>query len=305
MALRSSNHSFEKLLDFAEAKLSKKEDIARFFYYWIGQNIAYDVTVDTYELNESHYATETQPQFIYEHRKATCLGFTNLYAAFLSYFDINHRTVMGYSRHQSNILNKIKPTLDHVWSAIELEGNWHLVDVTWAFTQIDSPQSRDHYFMTPPEAFANDHLPMDPEWFLDGPNLSLEDFEKQPFITPLYYGMTEKEDLIPQIEQNELGETVLRVQSIRGLRFSLTAVNQDNRKAAKLKYKVKRAKGVVEFTLKNGQDGLVLRLDADRRLNSGTYMAFNGLMFIPHTDWKPTDSPNFLRFSTKQERFKK
>lgn len=305
LAQRASDRSYDDLLEYVDSKLSKKEDIARFFYYWIGQNITYDVTVDTYELNEAHYAAETQPQFIYEHRKATCLGFTNLYAAFLSYFDINHRSVMGYSRHQSNILKKIKPTLDHVWSAIESDGNWHLVDVTWAFTQIDSPQSRDHYFMTPPEVFANDHLPLDPEWFLDAPYLSLGDFEEQPFINPLYFGMTEKESLTPQIDQNELGETILRIRSIRGWRFSLAAVNQNNRKAKKLKYRIKRAKGVVEFTLKNDHDGLVLRLDADRRFRSGTFITLNGLMFIPHTDWKPADKPNFLQFSTKKERFKK
>jgi len=305
LAERSSDFSYDQLLDYTEAKLTDKEDIARFFYYWIGQNIEYDLTVDAFELNQPHYAQKTQPLFVFEARKATCLGFTNLYRSFLEYFDITHKSIIGYTRQASNILQNINPVLDHIWSAIHFDDQWHLVDVTWAFANVKTPVSRDHYFMTPPQVFRNDHLPLDDEWFLDGQKLSLEDFKKQPFINPFYYGVAKGADIEPVMEVNEAGETVLYFPLLKGWRFSLSAVNQKNEKTVKLKYKMKRGKDDIQFTLKNYEPGTVLRLDATRKEVNGLFSSYQGLAFLRHTDWQAESKAPFLQFSTKQQRFKK
>ena len=305
LAESTSHYSYDELLDFVDTKLSDQKDIARFFYYWIGLNIKYDVSVNMAELSQPHYPRETEPAYIFKTRKATCMGYNNLYDSFLEYFGIIHKDILGYTRHSTNVIKNITPVMDHVWSAIYIDDQWHLVDVTWSVEQIQNPESRDHYFMTPSHIFNNDHLPLDAEWFLDGHEMSLEDFEKQPLFNPLYYGVTGLSDIPIKKEVNELGETVLYFPPMNGWRFGLAAVDKNGNKKVRLKYKMKRVKGAIKFTLKNYEPGMTLRLNATRKQADGTYASIPGLAYLKYPDWQGEKRRPFRQFSTKQDRFKK
>ena len=304
MATSAASFDYDQLVDFAEEQLTEEEDIARFFYYWIGQNITYDFTTAVFGLENGLTAKETQPDFVIRHKKATCTGYTNLYSTFLSYFGILHRTVLGYSRHQSNLLEQIPPVLDHAWSAIYLNGKWQLVDVSWANGFIDSPMMRDHYFLTSPKAFINDHLPVDEEWFLGAEKIGLKDFERQPFINVPYFGLTQKAVIRPKFSKTNQGEWVVELDDIKGLNLKLLVIETTGKAAKSLKYKKKKNKAdrSIRFVLRNYEPGDLLRLDALRVGQNSQVTNFIGLAYLAHPDWQWPKTEEFRQFSTKQNR---
>lgn len=67
---------------------------------------------------------------------------------------------VGYSADKPVTLSS---RTDHEWNAIELDGNWYLIDCTWGSGHMESGSNvkefEDFYFLTDPKFFIFDHFP--------------------------------------------------------------------------------------------------------------------------------------------------
>lgn len=193
-----------ELTDFAKSNIKDKRELAKFFYYWIGENIDYDddffnrkirgnITHDEYLKTQNHYE-------VFDSKKAICAGYANLYEWFMFEVEIEVEIISGHIRDERNHYVDLSSTeFLHGWNAIKIDNKWLLVDSTWGATN-DLSQS-EFYFDIKPEWAILTHFPKDEKWQLLENPLSLEEFNKSKFVNQLWFyaGFTD----IPRLMQDE------------------------------------------------------------------------------------------------------
>lgn len=185
------NIEIKDLTDFVTKNISDKEQIAKFYYYWINLNIQYDfekrdkwrkenATFD--EINDSE-----NPLLVYEEKKGVCSGYSSLYKMFMNLSNIDCVIISGYAKTLDNLI--LDPGLDdnyrHAWNAVKIDNYWLLVDTTWA-QQFEESIS-DFYFNTSPERLILSHYPEDEKWQLMENPITISDFNEQPYVDSLYF----------------------------------------------------------------------------------------------------------------------
>ena len=157
----------EHLSQFSNLEDEQKVYLA---YYWIINNIVYDY--DGYRNKNS----EPLPENYFRQRKTICAGYSFLFRKFLlcmNYPESKIKIINGYSKGEGYSPFE-EPIVNHAWNAVEIKGQWCLVDATW-----DAGKSSNFYLCTPPRCFIRDHLPEDNDeyQFLKNP-ISLEKFHQ-------------------------------------------------------------------------------------------------------------------------------
>lgn len=177
--------------NYIKDKLKSDEKLANFFYHWIGRNISYDheglaqvkegiIPSDDFYSNQDEYD-------VYESRKGVCAGYANLYKWFMDELDIEAVLIIGYIRDPRNHyveLNK-DDNYRHGWNAIKLNNEWKLVDTTWGNS--NDPTQSEYYFDINPEWLIITHYPEESKWQLLDEPLSLEEFNKSKYISPVWF----------------------------------------------------------------------------------------------------------------------
>lgn len=171
----------------------------RAIFSWITQHIAYKT---------NRYKRNANPLFIIEDTgalkpldervaisvlqagEAVCDGYARLFKTLCDYAGLEAVLIHGYAI-ASGRNTGFRP--NHSWNAVRINGNWQLLDVTWAagFIDLNSNQyiSRvdERYFLTLPEIFIRDHYPEEHRWtLLSEPPLHKE-YKRSPFIFTAYY----------------------------------------------------------------------------------------------------------------------
>ncbi len=170
--------SYADLASWLTADLHTDHEKFRVLFRWITDNISYSKSNKSGDANK-----------VLRSKKAVCAGYAALLEAMCNYAGIYCETVIGYSKTDINDINKPLKTIDHAWNAVELNGKWYLVDVTWATSYYDRKTKKtvksfnELYYLTSPEAFAAKHFPKDEKWQLLDKPVSKSDFIK----SPIYY----------------------------------------------------------------------------------------------------------------------
>ena len=159
--------------DYLSLKASnlKEEQKVYLAYYWIINNIKYDhagLAAGTDVIN---------PDDVFPIRKTVCSGYSLMLKELLlamNYSESKILYISGYSKGAGYSIYKF-PTVDHAWNAVEINGEWCLIDSTW-----DAGSKREYYLCTPPRCFVRDHLPGNNNslQFLEKP-ITVETFHKQ------------------------------------------------------------------------------------------------------------------------------
>ena len=194
------------LTTYAEENLKDKEELARFFYYWIGSNIQYDEEtfskVISGEISSERFWELQDESVVYENRKGVCAGYANLYKWFLDWADIETVVISGHIRDLRNHYVELESddNFRHAWNAIKLNDKWLLVDTTWGTS--NDKETSEYYFDIKPELSIITHYPTDNKWQLLKEPLTLEEFNKSQFIKPIWFkiGFTEVPKLMTDKE---------------------------------------------------------------------------------------------------------
>lgn len=182
-----------ELSDFAQKKLKKKEDLAFFFYYWIGENITYD-----YQFLEDKKKNINNPSFyniylkkqnehqVYKDRKGVCSGYANLFNWFMNEIGIESKYVNGHIRDKRNHYVRVESSdFRHAWNIIKIQDKWLIVDSTWGAS--GNTKVSDFYFDLKPEIAIITHFPEKEEWQLLDKPLSLKEFNDSKFIDSIWF----------------------------------------------------------------------------------------------------------------------
>lgn len=123
---------------------------------------------------------------VLNNRDAVCVGYARLFTTLCDFAGIRSEIIIGYARGNPN-RPVSKFGVNHYWNAVFLEGEWQLLDATWASGFITSGGEQfvkeydGNYFLTSPELFIKDHYPDDVRWTLL-PNAKVpHEFRFSPF----------------------------------------------------------------------------------------------------------------------------
>jgi transglutaminase/protease-like cytokinesis protein 3 len=119
-------------------------------------------------------------------RMAVCEGYARLFKCLCEHAGIPAEIITGYARTSRN-KSAAKFVSNHSWNAVFFDGQWHLLDATWASGYSTWPAGEfvkhydSFYFLTEPEGFANDHFPDDQRWLLLDEAPTISEFQFHPF----------------------------------------------------------------------------------------------------------------------------
>uniref|UniRef100_K7FM53 Transglutaminase-like domain-containing protein n=1 Tax=Pelodiscus sinensis TaxID=13735 RepID=K7FM53_PELSI len=171
-------------------KVRSKLETVRAIWMWLCHNIQYDVDGFLGLSPKIH-----TPEQVLQTRRGVCSGYAHLCREMCREAGLSCIEVSGHGRgtgyQQGLDCQQKKP--NHMWNAVQLEGQWHLLDACWGAGIVDEekrlfiPRHDDFFFLTDPEHFIETHWPEEPQGQLVQPRVSLEDFEQSVFKTSEFF----------------------------------------------------------------------------------------------------------------------
>ena len=179
---------------------------ARAIFRWITANIEYDMSRYTRSATSLRQAKPVSRDTTYDDRSlneriaynvmkkgaAVCDGYARLFQALCDYAGVRSTIISGFARSDGD-----RPGLrfgaNHSWNAVYLDSAWHLLDATWASGYVISGTNTfvknldESYYLAPPERFARNHYPEEPQWALLSEPHTPTEFQHSPFKPMAFY----------------------------------------------------------------------------------------------------------------------
>ncbi|XP_014668665.1 PREDICTED: kyphoscoliosis peptidase-like [Priapulus caudatus] len=173
---------------------------ARAIFRWITVK-----NLNTMEFEEQDVNADT-PMGLLRGIKYGTESYHVLFKRLCSYAGMHCVVIRGYSK-SAGYLPGMKfedKRFRNTWNAVFLDGSWRFVQCNWGARHLvnakDAPKPGekggvdnlryeydDHYFLTDPEQFIYEFFPKQKEWQLLRAPVSLDQFEKLPFVRSLFF----------------------------------------------------------------------------------------------------------------------
>ncbi len=193
---KAAARSIETLADYLKAGTGNELETARVIYRWMTQFIFYDAK----GLLVRGQLGPQDAKSALRSRLVVCEGYARLYEALAKAAGLDAVTIIGYSKGYSSVPGEhfgqkssygqeytingktySGSEVKHAWNAVNISGQWHLIDTTWGAGYLDNRHYTrdftDYYFLTPPKQFIYDHFPDQSRWQLLAKPLSLKKYE--------------------------------------------------------------------------------------------------------------------------------
>lgn len=167
-------------------KFTDKIDKARAIYYWIANNITYDI-----KAARNNTTMKNTPTEVLLYRKAVGIGFASLFQDMCSSADIRCLTVDGFVKNNTEQINEKGVEINHSWAVVQLGQSpetWFYVDPAWGSGYADAEMKEfkkmytDAYFFTDKATFNLQHYPDNEAWKLGPAPKNKKDFFQLPVI---------------------------------------------------------------------------------------------------------------------------
>lgn len=171
---KNESLTLDSLIKYVKINFISPEDKVRAFYSWVAQNIIYDINhlnnmVSLSKMNVKMQSGISQnADTVFIKKKAVCEGYSLLLHKLLESCSIPSYVIGGYTKTPEGEINT---EILHTWNAVKIDSTWQLIDVTWSGGYVNAMNQyvkrfSDKYFLSKPEEFIKDHLPLDPMWQL-------------------------------------------------------------------------------------------------------------------------------------------
>lgn len=167
-------------LAYAITKDAKSDnDKVLAIYKWITSNISYDNELRlSPKLQKEFYTSEENVvKKVLQRKMALCGGFAFLFKSLCENVGVSAEVIHGFTKDYSGKIQKNKQP-SHTWSAVKLNGQWQLIDITWAISYGSKNSADNYWFLTKPTEFILSHYPEDRKWTLLGNPISFSEFQK-------------------------------------------------------------------------------------------------------------------------------
>lgn len=138
---------------------------ARSIFNWIANTIEYDHELRlNQKLQKEIYISEANViSQALKRKKALCGGYAFLFKKLCADVGIKTEIIHGFTT-QPNTYKNTQGKPEHTWNALYLNGEWHLLDITWAISHGTPNKPNWYWYKTNAAEFAKTHLPKDGKW---------------------------------------------------------------------------------------------------------------------------------------------
>lgn len=151
----STSRSADALAAYIQHRYDAPKLQLQAIYSWITAHIRYNDD-SSYYFNRT-VDHETKIAATLRRRKGVCENYASLFADLTERIGLTSYVIYGYP-----VGVNARGNTGHAWCAVSLNDEWWLFDPTWDAGQ----QVGFQYFMMPPAAFIQTHMPFDPLWQL-------------------------------------------------------------------------------------------------------------------------------------------
>ncbi len=176
-------------------------------FFWVTQNLSYGKQLEDNFRGESFgsyaFPTSTKARIdnmvqskidrAFNAKRGVCIDYSLLLNALFEQFGLKSRVITGISKSEIKKAGSQSVFKDHSWNAVKVDGQWQLMDPTWASGLVDRLNKRfyrlyeDHYFFTKPEEFVKTHFPINQEWQLLNRPVDAATFFSGPIFYPEFF----------------------------------------------------------------------------------------------------------------------
>ena len=148
-------------------------------YRWIAANIRYDTELRlSKKLQKKIYTSEENVvDNVLDRKMALCGGYAFLFRDLCEHVNIPVKVVHGFTKPIEGQPQNYKQP-NHTWNAVKLNGEWQLLDITWAISHGSENKPDNFWFLTRPQDFIYSHYPENEIWTLLRNPISLSEFKK-------------------------------------------------------------------------------------------------------------------------------
>ncbi len=209
----------DEIARYLTRNLTSPFEKTRAIYFWISNNINYDVA----QMN-SKDNTYSNPQELVDavllKRKGVCAHYAELFNACCKSVGLDSYVIMGYT-----ITDKKIATLAHAWNAVRIDSKFYNFDATWAAGSLINGKFKryfnDQFCLISPADFIKTHIPFDPIWqFIDNP-LSSKEIESGDFTKLKIHSYFNYTDSIKKFSESGKLEKLVQ-ENQRMIKFGLT-----------------------------------------------------------------------------------
>jgi len=220
----------------------KDEEKAYGLYFWLADNILYDVQ----GYNSGNMKCD--PQDVYSNGYGVCSGYSILFEYIGSYLGLYVRCVSGYAKNDNKINNIL--TSNHEWNILKIDNIFYHIDSTWGagFLKDGKFEKKfsEKYFCPEPELFIFTHYPLENRWQLISPNISSEEFFKRVKLDPFFFDLFKTDFIYHTIKVKN--KTIIRFYKKKDeVKFCQEFYDEKNNKTIDIKCLVNDKKNYVDL----------------------------------------------------------
>lgn len=176
-------------------------------FIWITDNISYYESLSTFfapKYNVVHYSdygreyelkkyNKNQIKKIFKRKNGVCRDYSLILDYLLTSLGLESKVIYGFGKVDIMDTNGRQLYKNHTWNAVKINGEWNLMDATWASGYFNYnyktffKQYEEHFYFTSPSDFIKTHFPGKKEWQLIDLPISLNIFFKSPIYFPSYF----------------------------------------------------------------------------------------------------------------------
>lgn len=184
----SAAASVDSLVTYLTSGTKNDLEKCRAIYRWITANIDYDVSA-----MQKGSRRNVDANYVLKQRRTVCMGYSELFHILGKAAGLDVQRILGFGRGYAPACGAVcNSAPNHEWNAVKVNGEWLLIDCTWAAGHVEpGPRYVKHYdefyFATPPERFIFDHFPVDPDWQLLSKRMSCSEWQGLATVKPGFF----------------------------------------------------------------------------------------------------------------------
>jgi hypothetical protein len=187
-ALAQPQQSIEPLVRWLIRNANDDFHKVKILHDWIAENVVYDV--ESFLRGTARDATWETALL---RRQAVCHGMSSLLDRMCRTANIPCQVIPGHGRGYGFGLGQNENVRDenHAWNAVEIQGRWYLLDVTWDAGYVNGQTYQKRYstayLFLEPRQFLHTHFPSDARWQLLDRPVSAEEFAQLPYLEGRFF----------------------------------------------------------------------------------------------------------------------
>lgn len=171
--------SSAKIAKYISSNFSTDDDKVRAVFYWISNNINYDVA--KMNKNDIIQNDEENIEITLKNKKGICSDYAGLFNDLCTKLGITSFVVEGYT-----IKYNALDYLSHAWNVVYIEGAWYLYDATWASGYLKrnrfEKEFNNSFYKTKPSDLIQSHIPFNYVFQLSNYPITHQEVDKNETI---------------------------------------------------------------------------------------------------------------------------